>query len=34
VAPWLNQARARVAVDTATASLMTEAFDSFVAMDD
>ena len=33
-APWLAQARARVAVDNATATLLTEAYDRFMAADD
>jgi hypothetical protein len=33
-APWLSDARARIAVDAATASLMAEAFDRFIAADD
>ena len=32
-APWLTQARARVAVDGATASLLSEAFKRFIAAD-
>jgi hypothetical protein len=33
-APWLAQARARVAVDAATATLLTASFDRFMAMGD
>ncbi len=33
-APWLAQARARVAVDAATATLLTATFDRFMAMGD
>ena len=34
VAPWLAQARARVAVDNATATLLTAAYNRFIAADD
>ncbi len=33
-APWLRDARARIAVNAATATLMTEAFDRFIEVDD